>query len=172
MNFKRLLKRTKIKLMKKKILKWGLKVSVIGIVTGGLIILYLFNMPHRDVINTSADFNTTSTELVNEYLNNYQSANNKYLEEEGDSKIIAVTGNVYKKEKDLKNQWVVLLKESENTAGVSFTFTQETNKQAESLKIGTITTLKGVIRSGANYDEDLELFEDVVIEKSSLLNIN
>ena len=157
--------------MKKKILKWGLILSVIGIIVGGSIVLYLFNMPHRDVVNSQADFNTTSIELVSEYITNYQEANDKYLDEEGDSKIIAVSGKIYSKEKDMNNQWVILLKETENSAGVSFTFTKETNAQAETLVLGSTVNLKGVIRSGASYDEDLELFEDVIIEKSSLLEL-
>jgi len=157
--------------MKKKILKWGLILSVTGIIVGGSIVLYLFNMPHRDVVNSQADYNTTSTELVSEYITNYQEANDKYLEEEGDSKIIAVSGKIYSKEKDMNNQWVILLKETENSAGVSFTFTKETNAQAETLVLGSTVNIKGVIRSGASYDEDLELFEDVIIEKSSLLEL-
>ena len=157
--------------MKNKILKWGLILSVIGIIVGGSIVLYLFNMPHRDVVNSQADFNTTSIELVSEYITNYQEANDKYLDEEGDSKIIAVSGKIYSKEKDMNNQWVILLKETENSAGVSFTFTKETNAQAETLVLGSTVNLKGVIRSGASYDEDLELFEDVIIEKSSLLEL-
>lgn len=157
--------------MKKKILKWGLILSVTGIIVGGSIVLYLFNMPHRDVVNSQADYNTTSTELVLEYITNYQEANDKYLEEEGDSKIIAVSGKIYSKEKDMNNQWVILLKETENSAGVSFTFTKETNAQAETLVLGSTVNIKGVIRSGASYDEDLELFEDVIIEKSSLLEL-
>ena len=157
--------------MKKKILKWGLILSVTGIIVGGSIVLYLFNMPHRDVVNSQADYNTTSTELVSEYITNYQEANDKYLEEEGNSKIIAVSGKIYSKEKDMNNQWVILLKETENSAGVSFTFTKETNAQAETLVLGSTVNIKGVIRSGASYDEDLELFEDVIIEKSSLLEL-
>jgi len=157
--------------MKKKILKWGLILSVTGIIVGGSIVLYLFNMPHRDVVNSQADYNTTSTELVLEYITNYQEANDKYLEEEGNSKIIAVSGKIYSKEKDMNNQWVILLKETENSAGVSFTFTKETNAQAETLVLGSTVNIKGVIRSGASYDEDLELFEDVIIEKSSLLEL-
>ena len=102
--------------MKKKILKWGLKLSIAGIVIIGSIVVYLFNMPHRDVVNSQADYNTTSTELVLEYLNNYQEANEKYLEEEGDSKIIAVSGVIYSKEKDMNNQWVILLKETDDSA--------------------------------------------------------
>ena len=157
--------------MKKKILKWGLILSVTGIIVGGSIVLYLFNMPHRDVVNSQADYNTTSTELVLEYITNYQEANDKYLEEDGNSKIIAVSGKIYSKEKDMNNQWVILLKETENSAGVSFTFTKETNAQAETLVLGSTVNIKGVIRSGASYDEDLELFEDVIIEKSSLLEL-
>ena len=36
-------------------------------------------------------------------------------------------------------------------------------------KIGDTVKVKGVIRSGAEYDEDLDLIENVIIEKSALI---
>jgi hypothetical protein len=39
----------------------------------------------------------------------------------------------------------------------------------EELKIGTKVSIKGVIRSGAGYDEDLDMYEDVILEKCDLI---
>ena len=36
--------------------------------------------------------------------------------------------------------------------------------------ICSVITVKGVIRSGASYDEDLELYENVTIDKSDIVN--
>ena len=64
----------------------------------------------------------------------------------------------------------MLLKDLGEIAGVSCTFTPETKKNAEILKIGDKVTIKGVIRSGAGYDEDMELYEDVILEKCDVVN--
>ena len=63
-----------------------------------------------------------------------------------------------------------MLKEKGDKAGVSATFTVETNHKISDLKIGEKITVKGVIRSGASYDEDLELYENVILEKSDLIS--
>ena len=92
------------------------------------------------------------------------------MQEEGNSKVIEITGTVAEITEDFKNQKVVLLRGLGEPAGVSCTFTLETNQNAEKLKVGDIVTVKGVIRSGAGYDEDMELYEDVIIEKCDLVN--
>ena len=157
--------------MKKQIVKWEVIVMLGGIIVGGAAIFYMFNMPHRDVQSTPVDFQVDAGNLVNEYLVNAQSANEKYLEEEGQSKIIAVTGVVASIDEDLKEQKVVLLKMASEPAGVSCTFMANTNINATKLKKGDMVTIKGVIRSGAGYDEDLELYEDVIIEKCDVIHI-
>jgi exonuclease VII large subunit len=71
---------------------------------------------------------------------------------------------------DMNKQQVVLLKDSSQKAGVSCTFTANTNLNALKLKKGEQVTIKGVIRSGAGYDEDLEMYEDVIMEKCDVLH--
>jgi len=154
--------------MKKNLIKWGLIVLVSGMIVGGGIVLYL-NMPHRDVQATEANFQMSAVELVKEYFTDAQSANDKYLAENGESKIIEVTGVVASIDEDMKGQKVVLLKNIDENAGVSCTFMESTNANVAHLKIGDNITVKGVIRSGAGYDEDLELYEDVIMEKCDLI---
>lgn len=156
--------------MKKKIIKWGLILLLGGLVIGGGIVFYLFNMPHRDVQAADVDYEITATQLVQEYLDNAQSANDKYLQEEGESKILAVSGTVASIDEDMNQQKVVLLKSTDGKAGVSCTFTASTNVHAGKLKAGDKVKIKGVIRSGAGYDEDLELYEDVIMEKCDVIN--
>ena len=142
-----------------------------GLVIGGGIALYIFNMPHRDVQASSVDFHMDAKVLVDEYLTDLDGSNNKYLQEEGDSKIIAVKGIVSAMDVDMNQQRVVLLKDENQEAGVSCTFMESTNVHAESLQLGDEVTIKGVIRAGAGYDEDLELYEDVIMEKCDILSI-
>ena len=74
------------------------------------------------------------------------------------------------KQSELYNdQKVILLKEDGDHAGVSATFTAETNDKITDLKIGETVTVKGVIRSGAAFDKDLGFYENVILEKSDLV---
>lgn len=155
--------------MKKKIIKISLIVSVSGILIGGGIIAYMYNMPHRDVKNTSSDYSISASNLVQEYLSNPKVADSKYLDDEGESKIFEIEGVVKDVTEDYDNQKVVLLQSDKDKAGVSCTFTKATNKEVQQIKIGQLIKIKGVIRSGATYDSDLEMYENVIIEKSSIV---
>ncbi len=153
----------------KKILKIVASVGIASILIGGGIGLYMLNMPHRDVQSASADYNLKSSEIVAEYLSDRDAANQKYLAPDGNSKILEVTGTIAKISEDFNGNKIVLLKEAGEAAGVSATFTPETNKSTVGLSTGQTITVKGVIRSGASYDEDLELYEHVIIEKSDIV---
>ncbi len=154
---------------KKKIFKTIAIVGIVGLLIGGGIGLYMFNMPHRDVQSAKVDYSLTSTQIVAEYLSDKSTANRKYLSADGDSKILEITGEVNKISEDYDGQKVVLLKGNSDKAGVSATFTPETNKNLEDVKPGQIITVKGVIRSGASFDEDLDLYENVILEKSDVV---
>lgn len=156
--------------MKKSVLKKIGIVAVVGILIAGAVVFYMFNKPHRDVQAANIDFNLTTNEIVSEYLNDSEAANLKYLDDAGNSKIVAITGTIYSISTDQKNQKVILLQSKNDKAGVSCTFTKDTNINAEKLKKGQTVTIKGVIRSGAGFDEDLDLYEDVIVEKSDVLN--
>ncbi len=154
---------------RKKIIRIGIITAVAGIVIAGSVGLYMFNMPHRDVQNAKADFSLNSSDIVAEYLADANAANSKYLAADGDSKVLEVTGTVNKISEDFDGNKVLLLKADNDKAGVSATFTSETNVNAATLEVGQNVTVKGVIRSGAAYDSDLELYENVILEKSDLV---
>ncbi|MCF6222842.1 MAG: OB-fold putative lipoprotein [Flavobacteriaceae bacterium] len=155
---------------KNKIIKSTLTILVVGVLIVSGIAYYMFNMPHRNVQNTSTDYQLTATSIVDEYLKDPNLANDKYLDDEGESKIIEITGEIANISTDFNNQKVILFKDENAKAGVTCTFTQKTNESISSLKEGQSVTVKGVIRAGANYDEDLEMYENVILEKCSLIN--
>ena len=152
----------------KRIIKAGIILVAVGVVIAGAVGLYLFNMPHRNVQKAAADYSLTSSQIVAEYLTDKESANKKYLSNDGDSKVLEITGVVSKISEDFNDQKVVLLKSADDKAGVSASFTTETNANAAKLQVGETVTVKGVIRSGASYDEDLDLYENVILEKSDV----
>ena len=155
--------------MKRKILKYGLIIVGVAIVIGGGTVLYLFNMPHRDVQAAESDFELSAADLVKEYLADGNIANEKYLQEEGESKILAVNGKISEISKNLADNYVVVLQDKSSPAGVRCTFMIETNSNASALKLGQEITVKGVIRSGAAFDSDLDLYEDVILEKCDII---
>lgn len=153
---------------KKKFIKIGLILLVSGVVIGGSVVLYMFNMPHRDVQSAQTDMTLTADNLVNEYLADASAANNKYLDEEGESKILEITGTVFSIGEDFNGNTEILLKSADAKAGVSCAFTTETNAKAKNIKIGETITVKGVIQSGASFDEDLEMYENVIVDKCDI----
>ncbi|MBS3913536.1 MAG: hypothetical protein KG003_03495 [Bacteroidetes bacterium] len=142
-----------------------LSMIIIGVSAG----LYIYNMPPRDVVNSGADLSIHAGKLVNEFLMDGEAANGRYLAEDGDSKILQISGNVYEISEDLEGMKVVVLRDQSDKAGVSCTFTKATNSELAGLKPGMKVTIKGVIRSGASYDSDLEMYENVILEKCNLI---
>jgi len=143
---------------------------IAGVLAGGGIGLYMFFMPQRDIQKLPADFNVTESALVAEFLDDISSANRKYLAADGESKILEVTGRVARISENFNGEKVVLLKSDNDKAGVSCTFMHETNHRVNGLETGDMVTVKGVIRSGAYYDSDLDMYVNVTVEKSDLVN--
>ena len=151
--------------MKAKIFKIVAILAVIALAY----IAYLWFMPHRDIQTTKEFATIKATVLVNEFLSDSEKANNVYLDSEGESKVLIIEGLVADISKDQLGQQVVLLKNPSEKMGVSCTFTLDTNDQVESLEVGVTIKIKGVFRSGAEYDEDLDLTENVIIEKCAIV---
>ena len=156
---------------RKTIIKTSLIIIVIGILTAAGTIFYMFNMPHRDVQASKTDYVLQASQLITEYLTDPLAANEKYLDESGESKILEISGLIASITEDFNDQKVVLLKSSENKAGVSCTFTHETNTSLNGIHEGQHIIVKGVIRAGASYDEDLQMYENVIMEKCDLITI-
>ena len=154
---------------KRKLIRIIAIVGVAGLLLGGGVGLYMFNKPHRDVQSAQADYMLTSSQIVAEYLADNQAANQKYLAADGNSKILEISGEVNEISENFNGQNVVLLNGVKDRAGVSAIFTAETNDNLNGIMVGQAITVKGVIRSGASYDEDLEMYEHVILEKSDIV---
>lgn len=150
---------------KRKKLKIVLLIFIILVIIGGSVGYYLYNMPHIDVQAQKVDISVDAAGIVNEYLLDEKKANDKYLSDEGDSKIFVVKGEIKSKGVDMNNQITILLQGMNDKAGVMCVFFLETNKNADVLSVGQIVSIKGIIRAGAKYDSDLELYENVLLEK-------
>lgn len=151
----------------------SIKISFIAIGLGVLlaagIVFYMFNQPKRDVQASKTDYRYKASEIVNEYLTDASKANEKYLDEEGESKILEISGEVAAISEDFNKLKIVLLQSKSDKAGVSCTFTQESDDEVNLLKLGDQISIKGVIRSGANYDIDLELYENLILSNCKII---
>ena len=147
-----------------------LKIIALLVVIAIGYVSYIWFMPHRNVQSTKAFATIEATDLVNEFLTDNKNANSLYLDSEGESKVLIVSGQIAAITKDQLEQQVILLKNPSEKMGVSCTFTSKTNNQIEGLKIGDKIKIKGVIRSGAEYDEDLDLVENVILEKCAIID--
>lgn len=154
---------------KKKVIKTAIIVIVLGVVIAGTVAYYQYYKPHRDIQATEVDYQVDASRLVEEYLSDPQKANEKYLGSGGESKVLEVSGTVSSVSEDFNKQIVVLLQSASDKAGVKCTFLESTNSQIIDSMEGKEITVKGVIRSGATYDEDFEMYEHVVLEKCALI---
>lgn len=132
--------------------------------------IYMFNMPHRNVQSAKIDFKVSASELVAEYLSDTQEADEKYLDEEGESRILEVSGQVSKVSKDFNDQTVILIKEPGAKAGVSCTLLATSSAIGDQITLGQEIKVKGVIRSGAMFDPDMNMYEDVIMEKCDIVS--
>jgi tRNA_anti-like len=155
--------------MSKSIIKKIVIIAVVGVLIGGSYAAYIYFMPHRDIQSVEVFVEIEAAQLVDEYLADASAANEKYLDAEGESKVIIVKGTIKSIDTDQNNQIVAVLKSNNDELGVSCTFTAESNENAASLKVGDVIKVKGVVRSGAEFDEDLDLYEDAIIEKCDLV---
>jgi hypothetical protein len=154
---------------RKKVIRIIAILAVAGLIIGGGVGLYLFNMPQRDVQSAKTDYSVSSSQIVQEYLNDKDGADQKYLASDGDSKILEVTGTVNSITEDFNGRKVVLLKGEGDPAGVSASFTPDTESGLDGVGVGDKVTLKGVIRSGVSYDDDLGFYLNVILEKSAVI---
>jgi len=101
-------------MMKKSLVKKLLLTGAIAILIGISYVVYLFNMPHRNVQSVKAFVEIESGVLVQEFLNNPDAANTKYLAEGGESKVIIVNGHIDAIFEEQKNQKAIVLKDMDH----------------------------------------------------------
>lgn len=155
------------KLMNKRIKRITLYALIGALLLGGITAVYLFNLPHRDVANSSADFEVSAADLVNTYLDDPSAANERFLSEDGDSKILAITGNIKAIETNFNGETLLILAGEAGKTDVQIQLVDAT--ALEQLVVGNKVLIKGAITSGAEYDADLDLYTPVTIAQGSLI---
>lgn len=128
--------------------------------------LNLWFEPHRDVKTAPVFDEFIVDDFTQEFIDNPEAANEKYLAEDGDSKIVTMSGTLAAIDTNLNNLLVLELKSEHHEGGARFTLLPEENEKAANLKIGEKVTLTGVVSAGAVMDEDFGRYLDAILEQA------
>jgi len=122
--------------------------------------------PHRDV-RTAPVFDEFNVDhFTAEFVDNYQAATDKYLAEDGDSKIVTMSGTISDIDTNLRGDIVIELRGERPEAGARFTLLEDQKTAAAKLKTGDAVKLTGVVSAGAEFDKDLNRYLDAILEQA------
>ncbi|HEX7903779.1 MAG TPA: hypothetical protein VF487_07865 [Chitinophagaceae bacterium] len=117
----------------------------------------------KDLFHAKADFVLSSAQLLHEYETNDSSANNRY-----NGKIIEVTGNIKKVEKDEQNFYTIVLGDSLSLNTIRCSMDTAHQQDAAVLVQGSSATMRGAC-TGYNKDE-MGLGADVILNRCAVIN--
>lgn len=126
------------------------------LVMAGLILLFLFYAPEKNLQRQEADLKITATELYTQYEANENAGNQKYID-----RIIDVTGEVAEISTDENGAVVVILRQPDDFSGVLCTLEASERGAAKKLEIGKTATIRGFCTG---------MLMDVVLNKCVILD--
>jgi hypothetical protein len=121
-----------------------------------------YTRTNKDLLNVTADVTVTADGLVKEYETNDSAANKKYL-----GKIIEITGNIKKIEKDEKGYYTIVLGDTSTMSSVRCAMDSVHVNADDKLITGLVTTLRGAC-TGFNKD-DMGLGSDVILNRCVII---
>lgn len=124
------------------------------VVVATVVAVRMYNKPHRTISAQEADFSVSASHLIDAFSSDEATANEKYV-----GKVVEVRGNVRELFHD-GNTLVVVLGDSSQTAGVSFSF-QEDRIDPAALTEGKPVAIKGICNG---------MLFDVVMDKAVLID--
>ena len=104
---------------------------------GGFVGYKMYNKPHIDVAETSAEISIQANELMNQFSLNETTANNTYLE-----KIIGVSGKIASIK--IENEKPIITLKTNNDFGSILCHFEKNNLNINQLKEGQNVTIKGI----------------------------
>jgi DNA/RNA endonuclease YhcR with UshA esterase domain len=131
-----------------------LAILILGIV-GAFVGYKMYNKPHVDVAEASADINTSANKILEEFSTDETTANAKYLE-----KIVAVKGEI-SEIKIEKEKGIITLKTNDDFGSVLCHLSEKSTHKINTLKVGQTITVKGICTG---------YLMDVVLVKSEINN--
>lgn len=136
-------------------------ITLIALLIGAISIFFVYtrvyNKPHTDVNNSTADFNVSAVELMAAFQNDEQSANQKYLD-----KIVQVIGTI-RKINTVNGISVITLGTGDSMGGVICNMDPAENKNVLVLEVGQELEAKGIC---TGYLLDVILVRAVIIDET------
>jgi tRNA_anti-like len=121
-----------------------------------------YNRSNPDLSKVKADIRIRATDIIKEYEQNDSIADKKYL-----GKVVEVTGNVKKVEKDEGGYFTVVLGNAASLSSVRCAIDTTRQQDAASLTIGSSAIVRGNC-TGFNKDE-MGLGSDVILNFSVII---
>ena len=138
------------------------RIIIIGIIAIIIIIAlyawYEYNRTVQGLNDVSADYTVNATALINEYVSNETTANQKYQ-----NKILEVKGMIKTVEHN-SGTGIVVLGDTTDMSGVRCILDSTSSATAGSLQRGAVITIKGAI-TGFNKDETGLLGSDIELNR-------
>ena len=122
---------------------------------GAFLAYTMYNKPHVDVAETTADISITANTLLNEFSTDETTANGKYLD-----KIVAVRGDI-SAIKTEKAKGIITLKTNDDFGSILCHLSEASTQKISDLKEGQTITVKGICTG---------FLMDVVLVKSEIIN--
>lgn len=123
-------------------LKWLLISGISLLLIGGGIFWYVQTRKYADTKDVKADFSTTATDLIREFEQDNQAANEKYTD-----KIITVSGMVSEIEAADTSMNIKFVDTATGSYAI-FAFQQQHLNEAKTVKIGNSVAIKGACSGG------------------------
>lgn len=128
--------------------------------------LNMFFEPHRDIKTAPVFDEFDVDDFTSEFLDDPKKAQEKYLADDGDSKIVEISGTISAIDTNLQGAIVIELKGEKTEAGARFTLMEDQKEKAGKLKVGDKTKITGVVSAGAEFDNDFNRHIDAILEQS------
>lgn len=108
------------------------------IVLLGMICIYIFFKPEKNLLKLKPDYKLTAIELFNEYSTNEEAANTKFL-----GKIIQVNGTIREINTEDSIYTTVILETEDMFSGVNCVLNNKYTTKQKEILIGSEATIKG-----------------------------
>ena len=147
----------------------GKKIRLLLLITlavflvAGSVFAFMWFKPHRDVQATTPFAELDYLDLLHAFENDQVAANGKFLSNDGNSKVLVISGPVFSISENQAGEKIITIKGETDKAGVSVTFIPEAGEKVKNLHKGDMIKVKGQIISGNSYDADLDLYEHAVL---------
>ncbi len=128
--------------------------------------LDLWFQPHRDVKSAPVFAEFGVDDFTSEFIDRPLEAKEKYLAEDGDSKIVTMSGKISSIETNLKGETVIELRGKREEAGARFTLMEDQKEKATKFAVGDSAKITGVVSAGAMYDEDFGRYLNAILEQA------